>query len=317
MANAYRLGLVEVGSNTIRYIVADFGDNISFVPVRIQTVKHGLHPARPTAEAVAAVNAQVAEFLRDSQGYACRQVVAYGTAACRSVQKALPGALDPRIRVLTPAEEAKAAWVAGFACTEQLPGTRCTVIDEGSGSTEIVSGLWTGSAIDDLAVYSEEIGSVMLVEAYNIQRKGHMAHVTTILQKMVPHLTASGIAEAAPGGQVFLVGGVATSIGWLATKRTGMQEYNPAEINGARVTLAELDQFYRGLADLHRRDPSAARRMVDTRRGSDDHVLKVLSSLPYLILLANFLQPSGTFFVSGYGVRHGMAYLIKNGLIEL
>lgn len=317
MGDAFRLGLVEVGSNTIRYIVADFGDNVSFAPVRIETIKHGLHPSRPTPEAVAEVNATVAGFLEDAQGYACRRIVAYGTAACRNVEKVLPGLLDPRIRVLSPGEEAKAAWVAGFACTSQEPGTRCTVVDEGSGSTEIVSGLWTGSAIDDLAFHSEAIGSVMLVEAYKAQSKGHMAHVTTILQGIVPQLTASGIAAASPGGQLFLVGGVATSIGWLATKRTGMQEYNPAEINGARVSLAELDKFYRGLADLYRRDPAAARRVVDTRRGSDDHVLKVLSSLPYLILLANFMQPSGTFFVSGYGVRHGMAYLIKNGLIDL
>jgi exopolyphosphatase/pppGpp-phosphohydrolase len=311
-----RIALIEVGSNTIRYLVAGFGDEIDFTPEKIETVKHNVHPSHPTAESVDEVNAIVEEFAADARQRDTDRFLAYGTQACRTVDAKLPGKLAPLVRVLSPAEEAMASWVAGFACTSRKPGTRCTVIDEGSGSTEIVSATWTGGAVKDLAFFSVDVGSVALLEEYKSDAKGHLPRTTQRLGEMLPSLGAAGVASGDPGA-LYLVGGVATSIGWLASKKTGMQEYRPAEINGAVVTLSDLDKLYKGLARLMKTDPAAARRAVDTRRGSEDHVLKVLSSLPYLTLLSSYLQPSGTYYVSGYGVRHGMGFLIKNGLVGL
>jgi exopolyphosphatase/pppGpp-phosphohydrolase len=315
MADAARIGLVEVGSNTIRYIVANFSDEISFAPIAIETIKHSLHPSRPSEEAIANINLNVREFLSDAATHDCDHILAYGTAACRKAAIELPGLLANEIKVLSPSEEAKAAWVAGFSCTDRRPGTRCTIIDEGSGSTEFVSATWTGNSIEDFAFLSMEMGSVALLELYRNDTKGHNERVTNAIREMIPDLTSSGVASDNPGA-LFLLGGVATSIGWLATKKTGMQEYRPIEINGARVSFAELDQLHRGLHGLYRKDPTGARRFVDTRRGSEDHILKVLSSLPFLTLLASYIEPSGQYFVSGYGVRHGMAFLIRHKLLS-
>lgn len=309
-----RIGLIEVGSNTIRYLVADW-DDMAFNRVKIETVKHAMHPSRPNEAAVAEVNQVVERFLADARGRDCEALLAYGTAACRTVAGRFPGLLSPQIKVLTPEEEAMASWVAGFACTSRIPGTRCTVIDQGSGSTEIVRATWTGGGFEDLAFHSADIGSVSLVEAYKANRKDHMLHTRGLIEQMVPALAETGLS-AGEAGSLYLVGGVATSIGWQATKGTGLQDYVPAEVNGVSATLKELDALYQRLSTLLRTDPVAARRQVDTRPGSEDHILRILSSLPFLIVLASFLKPEGPFSFSGYGVRHGMAFLIQHGLIQ-
>jgi len=316
MSVSKRIGLIEVGSNTIRYLAASFGNDIDFIPDKIETIKHNMHPSNPEEFAVREVNKVVEGFAEDAKQRRLDAVLIYGTAACRKVSAQLPGKLSPLIKVLTPAEEAMASWVAGFACTSRAPGTRCTVIDEGSGSTEIVSATWTGDAIQDLAFYSADVGSTLLLEEYKADAKGHHALTTQKLREMVHALREAGVASE-HSGPLYLVGGVATSIGWLVSKKSGMQDYRPAEINGAVLTLTELDKLYNGLDRLFKRDPAAAQRAVDTRRGSEDHVLRVISSLPYLTLLSSFLQPTGTYFVSGYGVRHGMGFLIRNELISL
>jgi exopolyphosphatase/pppGpp-phosphohydrolase len=315
MSNSMRIGLVEVGSNTIRYLVADWSD-MSFDPVQIETIKHGMHPSRPSEEAVAAVNKHVEAFVQDARGRDCDALLAYGTAACRAVAAQHPGRLSPLVKVLTPVEEATASWVAGFACTSRTPGTRCTVIDEGSGSTEIVSATWNGEALEGLAFHSVPIGSVALLEAYKGDAKAHVEHTINLIRSMTPEIARAGIAEGETG-DLFLLGGVATSIGWQATKGTGLQEYRPAEINGAEVTMADLDGLHQRLFRLYKKDPAAARRAVDTRRGSEDHVLRVLSSLPFLTLLSAYLAPRSRYFISGYGVRHGMAFLIQHNLVPL
>jgi exopolyphosphatase/pppGpp-phosphohydrolase len=311
-----RIGLIEVGSNTIRYLVADWTD-MAFDRVKIETIKHGIHPSRPSEDAVAEVNRSVEGFLADAATRDCDALFAYGTAACRTVAERFPGVLSRRIKVLTPAEEAMASWVAGFACTSRAPGTECTVIDQGSGSTEVVRATWNGSGFDDLAFHSVDIGSVSLLEGYKRDVSGHFARSHSLIAGMVPALDEAGLAPA-EAGDLFLVGGAATSIGWQAAFGTGLQNYVPAELNGKSATLDDLQQLYTSLQKELRRDPVAARRRVDTRPGSEDHILRILSTFPYLVVLASYLKPGDQrpFFFSGYGARHGMAFLIQHDLIK-
>jgi exopolyphosphatase/pppGpp-phosphohydrolase len=310
-----RIGLIEVGSNTIRYLVADWSDMV-FDRVKIETVKHGMHPSRPDEAAVTQVNSTVEGFLADARTRGCDDLLVYGTAVCRTVAQKFPGALSPLIRVLTPAEEAMASWVAGFACTDRLPGTQCTVIDQGSGSTEIVRATWNGNGFDGLAFHSVDVGSVALLEGYKRDAKGHFAQSHSLIAQMVPALDEAGLTPS-EAGDLFLVGGAATSIGWQAAFGTGLQNYVPAEMNGRSATLDALQQLYTSLQKDLRKDPVTARRRVDTRPGSEDHILRVLSSFPFLIVLASYLKPGDRpFFFSGYGARHGMAFLIQHDLIK-
>ena len=313
MPEPMRIGLIEVGSNTIRYLVADWHD-MDFERLKIETVKHGMHPHRPTEAAVAEVNRSVETFVSDVRKWRCDRVFVYGTAVCRTIAARDPGMLSPRIRVLAPAEEAMASWVAGFGCTSRAPGTRCTVIDQGSGSTEIVQATWNGHGFEDLAFHSTAVGTVSLLEAFKANRKGHFAASQALIQEMIPAFNETGLSSG-DAGTVLLVGGAATSIGWLATKGTGLQNYVPAEMNGRSARVQELQDLYTELYVGSKKDPIRTQRRVDTRPGSQDHLLRVLSSFPFLIVLASFFRGDGQFMFSGYGARHGMAFLIQHDLI--
>jgi exopolyphosphatase/pppGpp-phosphohydrolase len=315
MPNERRFGLIEVGSNNIRYLVADYSDGGQFNAVFSDTAKHDIHPNGPSETAVVEANAAVATFIDDAQNRDCEVVLAYGTAACRTAVEQLPGVLSRSIKVLTPKEEALAGWVAGFACTPMTDGTTCTVIDEGSGSTEIMRATWTGANFDNTCYYSTHIGSVSLLESYKESAKEHIERVRHVIASMIPVFDEVGLTPGSHG-KLFMIGGVATSVGWLATKGTAMQNYRPSEINGAILEMSMIDDLQYKLATAFRTDPRTARLAVDARRGSEDHILKVLSSLPFLGILASYLDPQGPYYVSGMGTRHGVGFMLWHGLIE-
>lgn len=315
MPDFTRVALIEVGSNNIRYMVADYSDALTFQTVASEARLHAMHPNAPTESSVGEVNLMVEKFIRDAESHDCMTIFVYGTASCRAVSATFPGTLSPLIRILTPKEEAVAAWVAGFACTDQSAGTVCTVIDEGSGSTEIVRATWNGSEIENISYFSVHLGSVSLLESYKENAKGHTLRVQHVIENMRPEIDAAGLTPSVTG-KLFMIGGVATSVGWLATKGTGMQNYRPSEINGSRLTMSMMDDLNGKLNRAWRTDPRSARQAVDTRRDSEDHILKVLSSLPFLAMLAGYFDSGGTYFVSGMGVRHGIGFLIWSGFFD-
>lgn len=309
-----QIGLVEVGSSTIRYFVAAVAPDMSFRPHKIETVAHSLHPSKPTLEAIAEVNARVEAYLADGGQRSCDVLLAYGTAACRAADTRHPGALSPLLRVLTPAEEATAAWVAGLLCTPATPGTNLTVVDAGSGSTEIVRASWNGRSVIDLTFHSVEIGNVALVEAFCADTKDHIPHVVTLIGQLKDELASAGIYPST-SGHLYLVGGVATRTGWLLAGNSGDRPYRPEELNGARIPRDRMIALYQRLSRLYLSDPQAAQRLVDTREGGREQLLRLLSELPFLALLANYLDPRGQYLTSGFGVRHGIAFLLQRGLI--
>lgn len=314
MSSRMRIGLVEVGSsNNIRFFVADVDADLAFRPVQIKTVKHPMHPSQPARTEIEAVNAMVAAFIADAERHGCDRLIAYGTEACRAAEREHPGVLSRQIQVLTPKDEALASWVAGFACTNRSPGTQCTIVDLGSGSIEVVNGTWDGQRPTSLAFHSSAIGSKALLEQYRANPQGHVATVMALLVELTGDLERKGVA-AGREQQVYLVGGMATNIGWLATRSESLEGYNPAAMNGLELSVDQMNALHQRLMRDIQNDPVAARQAVDPRPGNEEVILQILGNLSFLTILASFLSP-GPYRVSGYGVRHGMAFLIRRGLL--
>ncbi len=316
MSNLTRIGLIEVGSSTIRYLVADFADDMSFVTNKVETAYHNLDPTKPSERAIELLNQNVEVLVKDAATRGCDAFLAYGTAVCRAANETYPGKLTQLLKVLRPAEEAMAAWVAGFLCSPAGlgPKTTCTVIDEGNGSTEIVRATWSGKSISGVAFHSASIGRAHLAERYQSNPAGQIELSLKLTTDIKRELIRAGVFSDEPGA-IYLVGGVATRIGWRLSGRSADEEYRPDEVNGVRITKDALMKFYLKLSQLYAKDPEKARLFVDTRRGREKQALEVLGSIPFLMLLANQLDTRGPYFVSGYGVRHGMAFLIKHNLL--
>jgi exopolyphosphatase/pppGpp-phosphohydrolase len=316
-----RIGLIEVGSRSIRYLVIDVRKRIQdFKLIDNGTVnynEYNIDPSRIKTSDVDKLNMFVSKFSADLRSRSCDMSCIYGTELCRSIETLYPGKLCSSVRILSTEEEAMAAWAAGFLCQdEEKDKDVVTAIDLGNGSTEIVRAQWDGVQITDLNSTSVALGSSKLMTSYN---NNNQASYMDYLEKILPPIKASiqeaGI-ERIHNGSVYLIGGVATKIGWLKVRKDLSDVYRPDLVNGVKVTLGVLTELFAKMDPLYRRDPQSVIKIIDPRRNSEEEAVRVLSGAPYLAALANSIHKGKEYFVSGYGVRHGMAYLLKHRLMD-
>ena len=311
-----RIGLIEVGSRAIRLLVADFDRFANFIPVKIDTIQHGIDPSEIEAGDVSSINEIILRLEDAISKFSCDRVVIYGTEICRRISVLWADALDGRIKVLTPREEAMAAWAAGILCEDNKRAPiECTVIDEGNASTEIATGYWNGNLIHDFKYTSLSVGSADLMDMYRADSKAY-------LQRLIAHLgnyratVAESLGRSTGGGVVYLAGGVATKIGWFKVRKSLDDFYQPHRVNGARLSVSILTNVFAELSKVFKLDPDKARRLVDARAGSEDEFIRIISSAPFLAIVRNFVDNRDELKITGYGVRHGMAFLIMNELLE-
>ncbi len=78
-----------------------------------------------------------------------------------------------------------------------------------------------------------------------------------------------------------------------------------------------LTEIFAQMDPLFRRNPQSVIKVIDPRRNSEEEAVRVLSGSLYLAELASSIHKGKEYFVSGYGVRHGMAFLLKHSLLDV
>lgn len=242
-----RVGVVDIGTNTVRLLVADV-DGVSVVDVHRESVVVGLGTGVDTAgrfdpEAVARALASIERFghLLDASGVVRRRAVA--TSASRDaadsgeVLARMAGVLGVEPEVVTGAEEAALSFLGA---TTGLPGASpVLVIDPGGGSTEFVVG--GASGFDAVSI---DIGSVRLTERSLPDRPAHATQVDDARRHVRSLLTGVPRAEAA---RVIGVGGTFTT---LAAIDLGLAVHDRQRVHGTVVGLDRLDAIVEHLAGL-------------------------------------------------------------------
>ncbi|MDR3472897.1 MAG: hypothetical protein P4M09_14640 [Devosia sp.] len=303
-----RIAIVEVGSNSIRFLVGDFDQSGAFDAVSTKSIRLHIGTAKPQAADVENINEEVDRLIETAGAVGYDELLAYGTALCRRIAAEMPEKLDRRIRVLNAREEATAAWAAAFMCErDRSVPTALTVIDLGTGSTEIAVGSWDGSMLDGLQFTSLDLGTASLVDLLRSSGK-------LFPHRVVELLSSLELAELGAVGKFYLVGGVATKIGWMKVRRNGDQEYKPYLVNGVSTSPTELIELYQKLAKLRITDSTIGRKLVDARPGSEDEFERVLTGSVFLAGLTTKLGAGEALYISGYGLRHGAAFLLQQGL---
>lgn len=169
---AHRLAAVDIGTNSIRLIIAEAlrGGNYRVLDEEKETTRLGRQlnsTGRLDAQAVEQSLQALRGMKQIAQGYQVRELRVIATCAvreasdgpdfCRRVKEEI--GLD--VEVITSRQEAHLAFlsvVRSFA----LDGKNVAVADIGGGSTEII--LASGNMIE--AVYSTPLGAVRLTEMY-------------------------------------------------------------------------------------------------------------------------------------------------------
>jgi exopolyphosphatase/guanosine-5'-triphosphate,3'-diphosphate pyrophosphatase len=246
-----RVGAIDIGSNSIRLLVADVppaGSTGGLVTVaragEACRLGRGLDQTGQVDEAMAErAGALAGEFARRARALGAVHTVAGATAALRSASNgadvaALIGArIGLPVRILTGEEEARLVYRAVLGgLGNAARRSACVVFDLGGGSTEIVSGI--GPEVGRWV--SLPIGAVNLTERYIRSNPLDSNDMDAIDQEVEQHLMhdCALMPENAP-----ILAGVGGTVTVLASLDREIAAYDPALIEGWIIKAPRLEDL--------------------------------------------------------------------------
>jgi exopolyphosphatase/guanosine-5'-triphosphate,3'-diphosphate pyrophosphatase len=250
-----RLAAIDLGSNTIRLLVADADPAAGLTPVHAEQVvarlgeglaRSGVLGPGGMARAAAAVRA----YRDRAAAMGAQRVIVVATAAVRDARnggdlvRALEAEGGLEVRVADGAEEARLALLGVAAGMASSRAPFC-LVDVGGGSTELV--VARGAA--PLAAVSLDVGVVRLAERFFGADPPRDAEYDACVAHVVARLAAEAWPVVRPAAPERLVGtaGTATT---LAALDLGLSAYDARRVQGHRLDVDRIEALRRGLSRL-------------------------------------------------------------------
>jgi exopolyphosphatase / guanosine-5'-triphosphate,3'-diphosphate pyrophosphatase len=238
-----RVGVVDLGTNSTRLLVADVEDGtVRELDRRLEITRlgEGVDARRQLLpQAVARVRSVLADYRRAIEEQDVERTLAFATSAVRDAENGeaflgeIAWSYGFETRLLTGHEEALLTFrgvASGRAVNE---GT--LVVDVGGGSTELILGGPQGVSFHE----SYDLGCVRLTERFPRDPDGCATFVRKTLAEGVP-------AEVAPSMAI----GVAGTITQLATLDLGLEREEPDLVHGHRLSTETVAALLERLAAL-------------------------------------------------------------------
>ncbi|MFQ5828911.1 MAG: Ppx/GppA family phosphatase [Candidatus Methylomirabilia bacterium] len=299
-----RLAAIDLGTNTIRLLVAEVGDGKTWrVLVQRQTIARlgeGLHESGSLSEAAMDRSvATVAELCAEARALSAEEMVIVATSAVRRAfnQEAflerVAKATGHAVRVIPGEEEARLALLGALHGLSQLAG-RMVLFDIGGGSTEFI----LAHERRLVAVRSLSVGVVALAERFmtagpvDWDRYAEMdREVRAILAGELPGFGRERRAE-------HLVG-TAGTVTTLAALDQSLPAYDSERVHGYRLHRDRIQRLWKTLGDL----PVAARATLPCLEpGRADVIIPGIATCLATMDWFGF----ESLLVSDYGLREGI-----------
>jgi exopolyphosphatase / guanosine-5'-triphosphate,3'-diphosphate pyrophosphatase len=239
-----RVGVVDLGTNTTRLLVADVADgHVEEVARRSEITRlgEGVDERRKLLPVpIARVRNVLADYRRELEELGAERTLAVGTSAIRDAEngEAFLGEIEWSYgfttRLLSGEEEAELTLRGVDSGRELEPGT--LVLDIGGGSTELIA---------DGSRTSLDLGSVRLTERFLHSDPPTDEELAAAAQQ---------VDEALPDLELKHAIGVAGTVTTLAALELG--EYDPERVHGHRLSREAVEAQLERLASL----PLAERR---------------------------------------------------------
>lgn len=252
-AGHMRVGAIDVGSNSIRLLVADVAtgaDSGELVTVARAgepcRLGRGLEKSGAVEEEMAERAATVAaEFARRARSLGATHTVVGATAALRRADNgaAVAAAIGERtglpVRILSGDDEARLVYQAVVLGLRSVARrSPCVVFDLGGGSTEVVSGLGPEAG----RWVSLPIGAVSLTEKFIHSNPAKDNEISALIDEVQGHLMheCALMPELTP-----VFAGVGGTVTVLACLDRGLSVYEPAMIEGWVIESGRLEELNR------------------------------------------------------------------------
>ena len=248
-----RIAAIDVGSNSIRLVVAEVLPSGGYRVLDEERENTRLAAAlsktgRLDPKAADATVNVLRNFLSIANGYSAGQIRAIGTSAlrdaedgpefCDRVRKELKLSID----VISAAEEARLAFLS-VARAFDISGREVAVADIGGGSTEIV--LASSGLIDQ--IYDTKLGAVRVAEECGVTGRSSEKQVAQ-LRDFVDHALKKQVGKPPfVPDMLFGTGGTFTALAAMIMARQG-QAGQP--MWGFRVTRAAIRHLVADLAQM-------------------------------------------------------------------
>lgn len=238
-----RVGVVDLGTNSTRLLVADVDDSsVSELERRLEITRLGEGVdarGQLLPQAIARVRNVLVDYRRAIQELGAERTLAFATSAVRDAEngEAFLGEVEWSYgfatRLLSGHEEALLTFRGVAAGRDLTDGT--LVVDVGGGSTELVLGGPDGVSFHE----SFDLGCVRLSERFPSDPDGAAAHVRAALDRGVP-----GGLEARTAI------GVAGTVTQLATLDLGLEREEPELVHAHRMSAETLARQAEQLAAM-------------------------------------------------------------------
>ena len=254
-----RLATIDLGSNTVRLLVADVepgarGWRVVEADQRVTRLGEGLAASGRLGEAPAERTAAVVgEYVARARRAAARRVAIVATSAVREAANgrefaaALERATGEQVTIVSGAEEAALtlAGVLGGLDGGRGPQTATLVFDIGGGSTEYI----LDRDREPVTAISLRLGVVDLAERYPFPGPVDWPRYRAMQAEIAGRLAAelpSEIRLADPGRLVGTAGTATT----LAALDLGLQQYDPGRVQGHVLARGAIERLLARLGVL-------------------------------------------------------------------
>ena len=241
-----RVGIIDVGSNTVRLLVASCAGNRlvpvlerrAFLGLGEEVESYGWISDLKLRETAWCVREQAAQARAHGAHHVEVVVTAPGRQSANATElvSALAAAARASVRVLAPEEEGRLSYFGVLAGLDEVPET-IAVCDLGGGSTELVVGTPAGPAWER----SIDLGAVRLTHRLDLPDppgKNALPAVREEAHRMINGLTPP-LAKAA-----YVTGGTARALRKLAGRRIGKKQLERAETVLSRRPAAEIAERF-------------------------------------------------------------------------
>ena len=300
-----RLAAIDVGSNSIRLLIAAYDPASGLVP--IDEIKAQPRLARGLAatgrlddDAMERALTALRRMTDVCRRRGATRIAAVATAAVREAKngaefvRRVRAELGLPLQVISTEEEAQLSY-RSVSHHFRLADTKAIIADIGGGSLELVG------AVDGLVELSRSLpyGAVRLTEQFLPGKRSVRRELGVLRKHLAKRLTRQLPKRSWIGSKVIGSGGTFTNLGRMVVARRGG---NPSEpVHGIEVSVAEVEQVLEWLAAR----TSLQRRSVPGLNPERADII-----LAGLTVIASLLErlDAGSVTVSAYGLREGLLW---------